>query len=199
MKPAVRPRAIVPARKARVPKAGLWTFRGNARRNLTGVGPVPRRSPRIVWRYPRTGGMCSRSTDETGTSTWCGIGWTGQPNVIPRPNGRLELRFGAYDRRYHFLDAASGREVRPSLLTGDLAKGSATSDPDGFPLYYAGSRDNSLRIVALDRRRPTVLWELDSYAGGPVDVERRLGRRPAGGRRAPPRRRRELVVLRRSG
>ena len=112
--------------------------------------------------------MCSASTDETGTSTWCGIGWTGQPNVIPRPKGKLELRFGAYDRRYHFLDASTGREVRPPLLTGDLAKGSATSDPDGFPLYYAGSRDNSLRVVALDRRRPTVLWKLDSYAGGPV-------------------------------
>ncbi len=162
----VAPR-VVPARVV-VPKAGLWTFRGNAQRSLTGVGPVPRRSPRIVWRYPRTGGMCSASTDETGRSTWCGIGWTGQPNVIPRPNEKLELRFGAFDRRYHFLDAATGRTVRPSLLTGDLAKGSATSDPDGFPLYYAGSRDNSLRIVALDRGRPTVLWELDSYDGGPV-------------------------------
>jgi outer membrane protein assembly factor BamB len=150
------------------PKAGLWTFRGNERRSLTGVGPVPRRSPTIVWRYPRRGGMCSRSADETGTSTWCGVGWTGQPNVIPRPGGKLEIRFGAYDRRYHFLDAATGRSVRPSLLTGDLAKGSATSDPDGFPLYYAGSRDNSLRIVALDRGRPTVLWRLDAYADGPV-------------------------------
>jgi len=160
--------ATAPKRPVAAPKAGLWTFRGNARRSLTGVGPIPRRSPRIVWRYPRTGGMCSATTDEAGRSTWCGIGWTGQPNVIPRPKGMLELRFGAYDRRYHFLDAATGREVRPPLLTGDLAKGSATSDPDGFPLYYAGSRDNSLRVVALDRRRPTVLWELDSYAGGPV-------------------------------
>lgn len=151
-----------------VPKEGLWTFRGNERRSLTGVGPVPRRSPRIVWRYPRAGGMCSRSADETGTSTWCGVGWTGQPNVVPRPNGRLEIRFGAYDRSHHFLDAATGQPVRASLLTGDLAKGSATSDPDGFPLYYAGSRDNSLRIVALDRGRPTVLWRLDAYAGGPV-------------------------------
>ena len=32
--------------------------------------------------------------------------------------------------------------MRPDLVTGDLAKGSATSDPDGYPLYYAGSRDN---------------------------------------------------------
>ena len=46
-KPATAPKRPVPA-----PKEGLWTFRGNARRSLTGVGPVPRRSPRIG-RRPR--------------------------------------------------------------------------------------------------------------------------------------------------
>ena len=135
---------------------------------LYGVGPVPRNDPRIVWRYPRAGNMCAPSRDETGVQTWCGIGWTGQPNVITRPGGRVEVRVGAFDRAYHFVDGASGRRVRPPLPTGDLAKGSATSDPDGYPLYYAGSRDNRLRVVALDRRRPTVLWSLDSHAGGPV-------------------------------
>lgn len=151
-----------------VPEAGLWTFRGNGRRALSGVGPVPRSKPRIVWRYPSSGGLCSPSADENGTTVWCGVGWTGQPNVIPRRNGRVEVRIGAFDRAYHFLDGATGRRVRPSLPTGDLAKGSATSDPDGFPLFYAGSRDNKLRVVALDRPRPTVLWSLDSHEGGPV-------------------------------
>jgi PQQ-like domain len=148
--------------------AGLWTFRGNLRRAFYGVGPVPRRHPRILWRYPRTGNMCAISRDETGAQTWCGVGWTGQPNVIPRTGGRVEVRVGAFDRAYHFVDGATGRRVRAPLPTGDLAKGSATSDPDGYPLYYAGSRDNRLRVVALDRRRPTVLWSLDSHAGGPV-------------------------------
>lgn len=152
---AVRPRA------ATVPEAGLWTFRGNAQRSLSGVGPIPRAEPRVLWRYPSSGGMCATSSDETGTSTWCGLGWTGQPSVVPHESG-VEVRFGAFDRAYHFLDGASGRRLRPSLPTGDLAKGSATSDPDGFPLYYAGSRDNRLRIVALDRTAPTVLWTLDS-------------------------------------
>ena len=116
------------------------------------------------------GGLCSRSTDETGTSTWCGVGWTGQPNVIPKRNGTTELRFGAFDRAYHFLDAGTGLRLRPTLPTGDLAKGSATSDPDGYPLYYAGSRDDRLRIVALDRGRPTVLWSLDAN----TSVEERI-------------------------
>ena len=47
-------------------------------------------------------------------------------------------------------------------MTGDLAKGSATSDPDGYPLYYAGSRDNLFRIVAMDRPSPTVLWSINA-------------------------------------
>ncbi len=139
---------------------GITTFRGNLTRSYYGEGPVPMR-PEVLWRYPRSGGMCADSTDETGTYTWCGVGWTGQPNVIPHPRGRVELRFGAYDTNYHFLDASTGEPMRSSLDTGDLAKGSATSDPDGYPLYYAGSRDNSFRIVALDRgREPEVLWSL---------------------------------------
>jgi outer membrane protein assembly factor BamB len=161
----VRRAPIVGAINRAVP--GLTTFRGNLARTYYGEGPVPRRTPRVRWRYPRRGGMCSSSADETGIHAWCGVGWTGQPNVIPRTDGRVEVRFGAYDRAYHFLDGATGRPVRSSLLTGDLAKGSATSDPDGFPLYYAGSRDDELRVVALDRTKPTVLWSLDANTSVP--------------------------------
>ena len=164
--PAPSPRPAGPI-NSEVP--GLTTFRGSLTRSYYGEGPVPRR-PRILWRYPRRGGMCAQSTDESGTKTWCGVGWTGQPNVIPHEDGLLELRFGAYDTNYHFLNARTGRQIREDLDTGDLAKGSATSDPDGYPLYYAGSRDNSFRIVALDRRRPTVLWSLDADTSVPEPV-----------------------------
>jgi hypothetical protein len=151
----------------RVP--GITTFRGNLTRSYYGEGPLPQR-PRVLWRYPRAGGMCAPSIDESGTQTWCGVGWTGQPNVIPHDRGGLELRFGAYDRNYHFLDARSGQPMRPSLGTGDLAKGSASSDPDGYPLYYAGSRDNIFRIVAMDRPHPKVLWSLDARTSVPYTI-----------------------------
>src|SRR5712691_3733569 len=75
---------------------GLTTFRGNATRDYYGEGPVPTR-PVIRWRYPTSGGLCSSSTDPAGTRVWCGTGWTGQPNVIPHPNGTIEVREGAYD------------------------------------------------------------------------------------------------------
>jgi hypothetical protein len=140
---------------------GLTTFRGNATRTYYGEGPVPS-NPEIKWRYPASGGMCSQSNNLGEIKTWCGTGWTGQPNVIEKERGRTEIRFGAYDGHYHFLNGRTGEAVRPDLVTGDLAKGSATSDPDGYPLYYGGSRDNFLRVIALDRTEPTVLWSFDS-------------------------------------
>jgi outer membrane protein assembly factor BamB len=84
--------------------------------------------------------------------------------VWERFDGTTEVIFGAYDRAVHFLDGATGAELRPSFVTGDIIKGSVTLDPDGYPLLYFGSRDNKLRIVALDRDEPTELWSLDADA-----------------------------------
>ena len=140
---------------------GITTFRGNATRTYYGEGPVPR-NPVIRWRSPGSGGLCSTSSDQFGSRLWCGTGWTGQPNVIVHDDGMIEIRDGAYDGNYHFLNGRTGRAIRPELVTGDLAKGSATSDPEGYPLFYAGSRDDLFRIIALDRPSPTVLWSIDS-------------------------------------
>ena len=145
---------------------GLTTFRGNASRSYYGEGPVPT-DPVKRWTYPSDGTkLCSNSAEGGPGSVvkeWCGTGWTGQPNVVPERDGSMTIREGAYDGHYHFLDAGTGQPVMPDLVTGDLAKGSATSDPDGFPLYYAGSRDNQFRVVAMDRGEPTVLWSMDSH------------------------------------
>jgi outer membrane protein assembly factor BamB len=140
---------------------GLTTFRGNLTRDYYGEGPVPMH-PKILWSYPSSGGLCAQSSAGSVTKTWCGTGWTGQPNVIPHEDGTIEIRQGAYDDHYHFLNGVTGEPLRPDLVTGDLAKGSATSDPDGYPLYYGGSRDNLLRVIALDRKQPTVLWSFDA-------------------------------------
>jgi PQQ-like domain len=141
---------------------GLTTFRGNATRTYYGEGPIPR-DPEILWRYPASGSMCSKSTDQEGTREWCGTGWTGQPNVVKVDGGGLQVRFGAYDRAVHVLAARTGKPVMDPYVTGDLIKGTVTSDPDGYPLLYVGSRDNYLRILALDRgARPVELWSLSA-------------------------------------
>jgi WD40 repeat protein len=141
---------------------GLTTFRGNATRTYYGAGPVPSH-PVILWEYPASGGLCSTSVDQSGSRVWCGTGWTGQPNVVEMPSGQTQVRFGAYDRGVHILNARTGRQAMRTFFTGDLIKGTVTSDPDGLPLLYTGSRDNYLRVLALDRgRTPVELWRLGS-------------------------------------
>jgi PQQ-like domain len=144
---------------------GLLTFRGNPTRNYYGKGPVPR-APIVAWSYPDRA-MCSPSEDGGETTTWCGNGWTGQPAVFER-DGRTLVAFGAYDRAVHLVDAATGVDVLPPFVTGDIIKGSVTVDPEGYPLIYVGSRDNKFRILAFDRLQLTELWSLDAYAVQPT-------------------------------
>lgn len=148
---------------------GLLTFRGSPTRSWYGLGPVPS-APRVLWSYPKTGGMCSVSTDGATTSTWCGDGWTGQPAVYER-DGRTIVSFGGYDASFHWVDAMTGDNVVQPFKTGDLAKGSVTIDPDGYPLTYKGSRDNYFYIVATDRGdRAEVLWKLGARDFGVQQV-----------------------------
>ena len=138
---------------------GLLTFRGNPSRTYYGAGPVPE-APQVAWRYPDRA-MCGRSSEYGETKMWCGTGWVGQPAVFER-GGRTWLVFGAYDYNFHFVDAATGQAILPPFPTGDIAKGTVTVDPDGFPLVYGGSRDNKLRVLAIDRPAATELWALNS-------------------------------------
>ena len=82
--------------------------------------------------------------------------------MVVTPEGRTEVVFGAYDTDVHWLDAAGGTETLPPFSTGDIIKGSVTVDPDGFPIVYTGSRDNSFRALATDRTEPTELWALSA-------------------------------------
>jgi outer membrane protein assembly factor BamB len=141
---------------------GLLTFRGNPSRTWHGSGPVTRQ-PYVQWQYPQEA-MCGRSREYGETRVWCGTGWVGQPAVFER-GGRTWLVFGAYDYNFHFVDAHTGKPILAPFHTGDIAKGTVTVDPDGFPLVYGGSRDNKLRVLAIDRPEATELWALDAHDG----------------------------------
>ena len=112
--------------------------------------------------------MCKESTDLGVTKVWCGMGWTGQPTIVERED-RTWAIFGGYDGHLHFMDVDTGQRILPDVETGDLIKGTPTIDPEGYPLVYSGSRDNLLRVVALDRPGVAeVLWQLDSESVQPV-------------------------------
>ena len=146
---------------------GLLTFRGNPSRSYYGVGPVPTTAPAVLRKFPDEP-MCSESTDLGTTKVWCGMGWTGQPTIVERED-RTWAIFGGYDGHLHFMDVDTGQRILPDIETGDLIKGTPTIDPEGYPLVYFGSRDNQLRVAALDRPGTAeVLWQLDSEAVQPV-------------------------------
>ncbi|GIU92702.1 MAG: hypothetical protein KatS3mg011_1608 [Acidimicrobiia bacterium] len=161
-----RPRGVVPGYTVGRPWGvvdGLTMFRGNPTRTWYGTGPLPNTRASELWRYPDLP-MCSHSSVGGESRLWCGTGWTGQPVVWERPDGVVEVIVGAYDGAVHFVDAASGLPTREPFQTGDLVKGSVTLDPDGYPLLYFGSRDNRLRVVALDREPVEELWSLHASA-----------------------------------
>jgi outer membrane protein assembly factor BamB len=146
---------------------GLLTFRGNPSRSYYGKGPVPHDKPVVLHRFPDEP-MCRQSSNLGTTKVWCGMGWTGQP-LIAEHDGRRWAVFGGYDGHIHFMDAITGERILPDVETGDIIKGTPTFDPDGFPLVYSGSRDDLLRIVAIDRPGAAkVLWTLDSESVKPV-------------------------------
>jgi hypothetical protein len=136
---------------------GLTMFRGNGSRTYYGEGPVPT-DPQIIWKF---GPMSGTSTNLGVTKTWTGTGWTGQPCIFER-DGKTWVVFGAYDYKIHFLDAQTGEKLLPDFKGSDIFKGSAVVDPDGYPLIYMGCRDNKWRIIAIDREKPTELFNLDA-------------------------------------
>lgn len=139
---------------------GLLMFRGNPQRNFYGKGPVPN-EPRVIWRYPEKP-MCSESHSLGVDNIWCGAGWTGQP-IVWEHDSRIEVIFGGYDGNFHFVDATTGKDIRKPFKTGDIIKGSATLDPDGYPLLYGGSRDNIFRIFSLEKNEVKELWSINSH------------------------------------
>lgn len=137
---------------------GVLTFKGNPTRSYDGPGPSPVK-PSISWRYPSQR-MCGVSSEYGKPRTWCGTGWVGHPAVFERL-GRTWVVFGAYDYKIHFVDGLTGKDIIPPFPTSDIAKGSVTVDPDGYPIVYQGSRDNFLRAIAFDGPSPRELWRFD--------------------------------------
>lgn len=143
---------------------GLLQFRGNPTRTWYGQGPLAD-AYEVEWRYPKKA-MCASSDGKT----WCGSGWTGQPAIWKRPDGKMEIIVGTYDRSVHFIDFETGEALRKPFKTGDIIKGSVTIDPNGYPLVYFGSRDNKYRILSLAGAEAEEIWALDAKDGVPYTI-----------------------------
>ena len=146
---------------------GQLTFRGNPTRTYYGLGPVPKH-PKVLWSYPKSGGMCGNSPVGGKSKVWCGSGWTGQPSVW-KDGAKTWVAVGTYDKNIHFFDGMTGENLLEPYDMGDIIKGSVTRDPDGYPLLYSGSRAD-FHILATDRDdgKPASLWSMSANNVSPT-------------------------------
>lgn len=133
---------------------GIFTFRGNNYRNAPSYGTVNLTEKKLtqVWEV-----NISYLAKNSGSGSWSGSGWTGQPLMVQWPketkkimnmydwakekDGLVEVIYATMDGNVYFLDLDSGEATRPKLSIGMPFKGTGSVDPRGYPLLYLGSGD----------------------------------------------------------
>lgn len=156
---------------------GVLTFRGNNWRNggAYGTAEVKEKKFEIVWRKP-----IPEIRGEG--SYWPGAGWTGQPLLVQWPDevrstlklaskfdtpGFVEVLYPVFGGKIYRLDLATGEETRDPIEVGWGFKGTASVDPRGYPLLYAGQGLNDTngtigpwRYRVFDLIQNTEIWHI---------------------------------------
>lgn len=136
-----------PQTYAQIP--GVLTFRGNNYRSGGAYGTPQIRDKKleIAWTH-RIGEIRGEG------SYWPGAGWTGQPLLVQWPRETkmamglapefvdddtfVEAIYPVFEGKIHRLDLKTGRPTRDPIEVGWGFKGTASVDPRGYPLLYAG-------------------------------------------------------------
>ena len=95
-----RPTGVVTAETVFEPwgdVVGLTMFREIRHAPGTARGRSPETAPTQQWRFPDSP-MSGNSPVGNKEKWWSGTGWTGQPLVHVRDDGKTEVVFGAYDK-----------------------------------------------------------------------------------------------------
>ena len=115
------------------PSAGVFTFRGNERRDMAQAGKVSGKPSRIEQDW-----VVETASDTTRTSlgVWGGgTGWTGQPLYVEK---NQEIIVGSLCGKVYFLDFNTGASTREPLDVGNPVKGTTSLDPAMNGSLYVG-------------------------------------------------------------
>lgn len=128
---------------------GVVTYRGNAFRQNAAVGAVPENvsGMEVVW-------TVEAGSVKGASSTYYGIGWTGQPAIIKwskqvreasniveekRATSALkEVIVAGMDGYIYFLDLADGQPTREAINLGYPMRGTPSLHPLGYPIMTVG-------------------------------------------------------------
>lgn len=136
---------------------GVLTFRGNNYRSTAsyGTADVTAAKLQVLWSV-RTGSIKKGG----GLGAWTGSGWTGQPLIVKWPNDLkqimnispnakaqpdlTEIIYPCEDGNIYFLNLKDGTKTRPTIVSGGGAiKGTGSIYPNGVPLLFTGTGDDS--------------------------------------------------------
>ncbi|NLO28556.1 MAG: PQQ-binding-like beta-propeller repeat protein, partial [Actinobacteria bacterium] len=136
---------------------GIVTFRGNNYREGASYGQVVVEQAKLTTVWSANTGSVAKAT---GTGSWTGSGWTGQPLIVKWPADikavmnikadkkaapdLTEVIYPCLDGNIHFLDLKDGSRTRETIVSGGGPfKGTGSLYPDGTPLLFVGHGDNS--------------------------------------------------------
>lgn len=127
---------------------GVLTYRGNAFRQNAAVGSVGEISSLSLSWTAEAGSVKAAS------STYYGIGWTGQPAIIKwskevraatniveekkNTSALKEVIVAGLDGKIYFLDLADGQPTRDPINLGYMMKGTPSLHPLGYPIMAVG-------------------------------------------------------------
>ena len=147
---------------------GLYQFRGNNTRSFYGTGPLPEKQPKIIWKF-KTDVIERQSKDGT-VRRWQGLGWTGQPAIVPEKKKRI-VYAASLDGFVYKLDFLTGALILRSPQNFDIIKSSPTIT-DNYAIV--GSWSNGMHILDRETLRhlhseeavytPSVSYDFDGSA-----------------------------------
>ena len=135
---------------------GIFTFRGDNYRSgaAYGFAVTSKQSLQTIWSRE-----ISALKKGTGSGTWTGCGWTGQPlmvqwdeetkqhmNLYPAKKakaGLVEVIYATLDGHIYFYDLDDGTYTRDPIDMGMAFKGAGSLDPRGYPILYVGAGDST--------------------------------------------------------
>ena len=128
---------------------GVLNFRGNNWRTAGSYGTPPVTARRLERAWEKQIGQVRGEG-----SYWPGAGWTGQPLLVQWPretkvamgldarfvddDAFVEVIYPTFEGKIYRLDLATGDETKPPIVATWGFKGTASVDPRGYPLLYAG-------------------------------------------------------------
>jgi hypothetical protein len=136
---------------------GVITFRGNNYRDSPSYGTADVQQKTLTLMWSVTSGSLAKSS---GTGSWTGSGWTGQPLLVKWPEDLkrimnlkdakksdpdlVEVIYPCLDGKIHFLDLKDGTATRPTITSGGGPfKGTGSIYPDGTPILTVGHGESA--------------------------------------------------------